>query len=87
MMLVKQIQGGIYYCRFLENNNDPACDDPTMMDYAKFSKWRRICQAVYQAALNPTGMVITPLSIGSATTAYVSTVQKDDDAALISWNR
>jgi hypothetical protein len=87
MTLVKQIQAGIYYCQFLEDNNDPVCDDPTMMDYATFSKWRRNGQAVYQASLNTTGTVITPPSIGSTTTAYVSTVQKDDDAALIRWNR
>jgi hypothetical protein len=87
MQLVKQIQGEIYYCRFLEENNDSACDDPTMMDYATYSKWRRNGQTVYQASLNITGTVITPPSIGSTTAAYVSTVQKDDDAALISWNR
>jgi hypothetical protein len=87
MMLVKQIQGGTYYCRFLEDNNDLVCDDPTMMDYAKFSKWRWNGQAVYQASLNTTGTVITPPSIGSTTAAYISTVQKDNDAALISWNR
>jgi hypothetical protein len=87
MTLVKQIQSGVYYCRFLEDNNDPACDDPTKMDYANFSKWRRNGQAVYQASLNPPGKAIAPPSIGSTTAAYVSTVQKDDDAALISWNR
>jgi hypothetical protein len=87
MMLVKQIQSGVYYCRFLETGNDPACDDPTMMDYDKYNKWRRNGQAVYQASLNPPGTVIAPPSIGSTTAAYVSATQKDDDAALISWNR
>jgi hypothetical protein len=87
MMLVKQIQSGVYYCRFLEDNNDPACNDPTKMDFGKYSKWKRNGHAVYQASLNPLGTIIAPPSIGSMTTAYVSTVQKDDDAALINWNR
>jgi hypothetical protein len=55
MMLVKQIQSGIHYCRFLEDGNDPACDDPTMMDYDKYNKWRRNGYAVYQASSNPIG--------------------------------
>jgi hypothetical protein len=52
MMLVKQIQRGVHHCRFLEDGNDPACDDPTiMMDYDKYSKWKRNGHAVYQASL------------------------------------
>jgi hypothetical protein len=73
-MLVKQVQSGVHYCRFLEDNNDPTCDDLTMMDYTKYSKWRRNGQAVYQASSNPPGTVIAPPSIGSTTAAYVSTV-------------
>jgi hypothetical protein len=50
MMLVKQIQSGVHYCQFLKDNIDRACDDPTMMDYDKYNKWRRNGQAVYQAS-------------------------------------
>jgi hypothetical protein len=86
-MLVKQIQRGVHYCRFLEDANDPACNDPTMMDYDTFSRWKRNGHAVYQASLIPPGTVIAPTLIGNTTAAYVSGTQKDDDAALISWNR
>jgi hypothetical protein len=81
LMLVKQIQRGVHYCQFLEDGNDPACHNPTMMEYDKFNKWKRNSHAVYQASLNPPGTVIAPPS------TYISATQKNDDAALISWNR
>jgi hypothetical protein len=86
-MLAKQIQRGVHYCRFLEDANDPACNDPTMMDYDTFNRWKRNGHAAYQASLISPGTVIAPTSIGITTAVYVSATQKDDDAALISWNR
>jgi hypothetical protein len=86
-MLVKQIERGVHYCQFLKDANDPACGDPTLMDYDTFNKWKQKGHAAYQVTLIPPGTVIAPTPIGGTTAAYVSVAQKDDDAALVSWNR
>jgi hypothetical protein len=50
------------------------------------TKWCRNGYAMYLATTN-VNAIVTPLPVTSMTTTFVSTAQKDDEAALISWNR
>jgi len=57
------------------------------MDYAKFDIWKKTGHATYLASLLATATAASPALVGSTTAAHMSTTQKDDDAALVSWNR
>jgi hypothetical protein len=60
-------------------------NDPTLWDKATYSKWCCNGYPAYIATL--TTAAATPLPVTSMAAAYVSPAQKDDEAALISWNR
>jgi hypothetical protein len=84
-MLVKQVQHCIHYDCFKEGLNDLQSDNPTLSSKTEYSTWCRNGYATYLATLAPA--TATPLPVTSMTAIYVSPAQKDDEAALISWNR
>jgi hypothetical protein len=84
-MLIKQIQRCIHYARYKEGLNNAESDDPTLWDKTTYSTWSRNGYPAYFATLAPAAA--TPLPVTSMTAAYVSPAQKNDEAALISWNR
>jgi hypothetical protein len=86
LMAVKKVQCMVCYAPFKEGLNDSESDDPTLWDLDTYSKWCRNGYATYLIALNP-NVAVAPLPETSMATAFVSTAQKDDEAALISWNR
>jgi hypothetical protein len=85
-MLVKQIQRCIHYARFKESLKDVESDDPTLWKQATYLAWSRNGYPAYLATLLAPAAA-TPLQVTSMTAIYVSPAQKDDEAALISWNR
>jgi hypothetical protein len=85
-MLVKQVQRCIHYTHYKEAKNDEQSNNPTLWIKSEYTTWCRNGYANWLASLIPAPT--TPLlPLTSMTAAYVSPVQKDDDAALISWNR
>jgi hypothetical protein len=84
-LLVKQVQHCIHYDCFKEGLNDLQSDNPTLWSKTEYSKWCQNGYATYLATLAPA--TATPLPVTSMTATYVSRAQKDDKAALISWNR
>jgi alanine racemase len=85
-MLVKQVQRCIHYTHYKETKNDAQSNNPTLWSKSEYTTWCRNGYATYLASLAPA--TATPLlPVTSMTAAYVSPAQKDDDAALISWNR
>jgi hypothetical protein len=85
-MLVKQVQRCIHYACYKEGLNDSESDDPTSWSKATYSTWSRNRYPAYLTTLL-TPAAATPLPVTSMTAKYVSPAQKDDEAALISWNR
>jgi hypothetical protein len=89
--VVKKIQRMVSYARCKEENKDKDCDTPDIWDTDIYSKWCRNGYANYPTSLTAsvTGSTAAATStLATATTAaFVTTAQKDDDAALISWNR
>jgi hypothetical protein len=89
--VVKKIQRMVSYARFKEESKDTDCDTPDVWDTDIYSKWCQNGYATYLASL--TGSLIgsnaaaIPTPVTTTTAAFVPTAQKDDDAALISWNR
>jgi hypothetical protein len=84
-MLVKQVQRCIHYTHYKEAKNDVQSNDPTLWRKTEYSTWCWNGYATYLATLGPA--TATPLPVTSTAAAYVSPAQKDDNAALISWNR
>jgi hypothetical protein len=85
-MLVKQVQRCIHYTHYKEAKNDAQSNHPTLWSKSEYSTWCQNGYATYLATLAPA--TATPLlPVTSTTAAYVSPAQKDNDAALISWNR
>jgi hypothetical protein len=84
---IKTITRGTYYCRSLVDDNDADCDDPTNWTYEAFNIWRRNMCTAYVAKLSNAAIALQPAAIGSTGPAFLTTAQKDDDAALVSWNR
>jgi hypothetical protein len=84
-MLVKQVQCCIHYARFREGLNDVQSDNPTLWSKTEYSTWCQNGYAAYLATLAPARST-SPL-VTSMTATYISPAQKDDNAALISWNR
>jgi hypothetical protein len=86
-MIVKNIQCMACYARFKKDLHDTESDNPTVWDIDTYSKWCRNGYATYLAALIGFNAPATPIPVTSMATAFVTTAQKDDEAALISWNR
>jgi hypothetical protein len=59
----------------------------TLWDIDTYSKWCRNFYATYLATLIGTNAPAIPTPVTSMATVFVTTAQKDDEAALISWNR
>jgi hypothetical protein len=89
--IVKKIQSMVSYARFKEENKDKDCDTPNIWDTDIYSKWCRNGYANYLTSLTAsvTGSTAAATSTPATptTAAFVTTAEKDDDAALISWNR
>jgi hypothetical protein len=88
--IVKKIQPMVSYTCYKEDNNHVDCDNQLLWDMDVYSKWCRNGYATYLTSLIPepsstTAATSTPAT--ATTAAFVSPAQKDDDAALISWNR
>jgi hypothetical protein len=86
-MLVKQVQRCVHYTRLKEGLNDVQSDNSTLWSKTEYTTWCQNGYATYVAALATATATATPLLVTSMTATYVSPAQKDDDAALISWNR
>jgi hypothetical protein len=85
-MLVKQVQHCIYYTHHKEAKNDAQSNNPTLWSKSEYTTWCRNGYAIYLTSLVPA--TATPfLPVTSMTAAYASPAQKDDDVALITWNR
>jgi hypothetical protein len=87
LQVVRKIQRMVCYARFMEESKDTDCDAPTVWDIDTYSKWCRNGYSTYLAALTSSNAAAIPTPVTSTTTAFVTTAQKDDEAALISWNR
>jgi hypothetical protein len=89
--VVKKIQHMVCYACFKEESKDTDCATPDVWDTDIYSKRCRNGYATYLASLTGslTGSKATaiPTPVTSTSAAFVTTAQKDDDAALISWNR
>jgi hypothetical protein len=89
--VVKKIQRMVSYARFKEDSKDADCDTPNVWDTDIYSKWCRNGYAAYLTSLTVplpgSNTAAIPNPVTSTTAAFVTTAQKDDDAALISWNR
>jgi hypothetical protein len=72
-------------CSLKEGLNDLQSDNPTLWSKTEYSTWSRNGYAMYLPTLALA--TATPLPVTSMPAAYVSPAQKDDKAALISWNR
>jgi hypothetical protein len=86
-MAVKKIQRMVCYACYKEDVSDIESDDPTVWDINTYSEWSRNGYATYLAALISSKAAAIPIPVTSTATAFVTTAQKDDEAALISWNR
>jgi hypothetical protein len=84
-MLVKQVQRCIHYACYKEEKHDLQSDDPTLWSKTEYSTWSRNRYPAYLATLAPAA--VAPLPVTSMTATSISPTQKDDQAALISWNR
>jgi hypothetical protein len=89
--VVKKIQHMVSYARFKEESKDTDCDTPDVWDTDIYSKWCRNGYATYLASLTGSltgsNAAAIPTPVMSTTAAFVTTAQKEDNAALISWNR
>jgi hypothetical protein len=89
--IVKKIQRMVSYARYMEDNKDTDCDTPEIWDTDIYSKWCRNGYANYLTSLTApvpgSTAAATSTPATSTATAFVTTTQKDYEAALISWNR
>jgi hypothetical protein len=87
--LVKVTQRAVTHCRHKEDLNDIESDSnsPTVWDYDVYSKWTRNGYNNYLNKTTAAATASTVTALGAGTTTILSTAQKDDEAALISWNR
>jgi hypothetical protein len=90
--VVKKIKCMVSYARYKEEMNHTDCDTPIVWDTDVYSKWCRNGYATYLTSLIPVpsstaAATSTPATATTTTAAFVTTAQKNDDAALISWNR
>ena len=92
LTLIREIQRLVSYCQYLEDSNHADCDDPTLWKYDACREWQRksyiaFINAKATAALASPTAIAGASAVGSATLPIISAKQKDDDAALVSWNR
>jgi hypothetical protein len=83
---VRNVQCAINYCTVKSDAKDAESHDPTKWNEATYSEFRRSGHALYIASLPPP----TPATASGITGTPVvasNQQQKDDDAALVSWNR
>jgi hypothetical protein len=89
-MSLKKIQRMVSYACYKKKNNHADCDNPLLLDIDVYSKWCRNGYATYLTSLIPipsSTAAATSTPATATTAAFVTTAQKDDNAALISWNR
>jgi hypothetical protein len=88
-MLDKQVQRCIHYTHYKEAQNDAQSNSPTLWSKSDYLTWCRNGYATYLLSLIPvtTTPIVPVVPTLGATALYVSPAKKDDDAALISWNR
>jgi hypothetical protein len=80
----------VSYARFKEESKDADCDTPDVWDTDIYSKWCRNGYAKYLTSLTvpfPGSNAAAIPTPATSIAAFVTNAQKDDDAALISWNR
>jgi hypothetical protein len=87
LTVIKKIQRMVCYARVKEDLKDTESDNPTLWDIDTYSKGCRNGYATYLATLVGTNAAAIPILVTSTAIAFVTTAQKDDEAALISWNR
>jgi hypothetical protein len=88
--VVKKIQRMVSYAHYKEENKHTDCDTPIVWDTDVYSKWCRNGYATYLTSLIPvpsSNAAATSTPATATAAAFGTTAQKDDDAALISWNR
>jgi hypothetical protein len=85
--LVKQIQRGVAYACYEEDMANSKSDDPTLWDANTFSRWTWNSYVTYLTTVAASAATIAAMTLGSTTTTIISTSQKDNEAALISWSR
>jgi len=85
LTLVKAIQRCVHYCQFLQDDSHTDCDNPAQWVFEAWDVWKRHGLATYLATV---AAAAVPTAVaGVASLPFVPTTQKDDDAALVSWNR
>jgi hypothetical protein len=77
----------VCYARFKEDVRDAESNNPVAWDIETYSRRCRNGYTTCLAALTSSNAAAIPTPVTSTTTAFVATAQKDDEAALISWNR
>jgi hypothetical protein len=91
LTVVKKIQGIVSYTCYKEDEMETDCDTPDEWDIDIYSRWCRNGYAKYLTSfvvlLSGTSAAAIPTPATSTTAAFVTIAQKDDNAALISWNR
>jgi hypothetical protein len=89
--IVKKIQRMVSYACFKEEKKDTDCNTPDIWDTDIYSKWCQNGYANYLTSLTASVPGSTAAATStpaiSTTATFVTTAQKDDDAARISWNR
>ena len=83
--LIRQLQRGIAYTRYKEDLADVESDDPVLWNSDMYSKWSRNGYAIYLQTVPTVASGLMSTNIGSSD--IIDNMKKDDDAALISWNR
>jgi hypothetical protein len=88
--VIKKIKRMVSYARFKEESKDADFDTPDVWDTDIYSKWCQNGYANYLTSLTVPLPGSNDASIPTPATsiaAFVTNAQKDDNAALISWNR
>jgi hypothetical protein len=85
----KALTKAVIYTLFMEDSNHADYEDPRKWDVKEYQKWSRQGPARYIAKMNSAISTAFPSTTGSTSAPFVPLTQqqKDDDAALISWNR
>jgi hypothetical protein len=89
--VVKKIQCMVCYACFKEESKDTDCNTLDVWDTDIYSKWCQNGYTTYLASLtgslSGSNAAAIKVPVTSTPAVFVTTAQKDDDAALISWNR
>jgi hypothetical protein len=78
----------LIYALFMEDSNHADFEDPKLWDLQEYQKWSRQGPAQYLIKMNKTISAV-PSAVGLSSAPFVPLTQqqRDDDAALVSWNR